>query len=84
MQQTTVISARIDPRRKAKAEAILNKLGVSPGQVINMLYAQIELRKAIPFPLAIDDSPVVAPPIEHVAHVWDKLDDEDYSHLAKS
>lgn len=84
MQATTVIRARIDPRRKARAEAILRKLGVSPTQAINMLYAQIELRKAIPFPLGIEDNRSVAVPIEHVAHVWDQLDQEDYSHLAKS
>ncbi len=84
MPQTGVIRTRIDPRRKARAEKILNKLGVSPTQAITMLYAQIELRKAIPFPLHLDDNHSVAAPIEHVAHVWDQLDHEDYSHLAKS
>ncbi len=84
MPQTAFIRTRIDPRRKARAEKILNKLGVSPTQAITMLYAQIELRKAIPFPLNLDDNHSVAAPIEHVAHVWDQLDHEDYSHLAKS
>ena len=84
MQQTAVIRTRIDPRRKARAEKILSKLGVSPTQAITMLYAQIELRKAIPFPLHLDGNHSVAAPIEHVAHVWDQLDQEDYSHLAKS
>ena len=84
MQPTAVIRTRIDPRRKARAEKILSKLGVSPTQAITMLYAQIELRKAIPFPLHLDDTHSVAAPIEHVAHVWDQLDHEDYSHLAKS
>lgn len=84
MQQTAVIRTRIDPRRKARAEKILSKLGVSPTQAITMLYAQIELRKAIPFPLQLEDNGSVAAPIEHVAHVWDQLDHEDYSHLAKS
>jgi len=74
----------MDPRRKARAEKILSKLGVSPTLAITMLYAQIELRKAIPFPLHLDDPRSVAAPIEHVAHVWDQLDHEDYSHLAKS
>lgn len=84
MQPTAVIRTRIDPRRKARAEKILSKLGVSPTQAITMLYAQIELRKAIPFPLQLDDNRSVAAPIEHVAHVWDQLDQEDYSHLSKS
>lgn len=84
MPPTAVIRTRIDPRRKARAEKILSKLGVSPTQAITMLYAQIELRKAIPFPLHLEDTHSVVAPIEHVAHVWDQLDHEDYSHLAKS
>lgn len=42
-------SARIEPRRKHRAEAVLEKLGIAPSQAINMLYAQIELLKAMPF-----------------------------------
>ena len=80
---TAIIRTRIDPRRKTRAEAILSKLGVTPTQAINMLYAQIELRKAIPFPLILEDNSAIAPPIEHVAQVWDQLDNEDYSHLLK-
>lgn len=81
MPATAIIRTRIDPRRKTRAEAILNKLGVTPTQAINMLYAQIELRKAIPFPITVEDNRDIAPPIEHVAQVWDQLDNEDYSHL---
>ncbi len=83
MSQTAIIRTRIDPRRKAKAEAIMEKLGVSPTQAINMFYAQIELRKAIPFPLSLGHDRAIAVPIEHTAQVWDQLDSEDYSHLAK-
>ena len=81
MSSTAIIRTRIDPRRKTRAEAILNKLGVTPTQAINMLYAQIELRKAIPFPLTLEDNRAVVPPIEHVAQVWSELDNEDYSNL---
>lgn len=81
MSSTAVIRTRIDPRRKTRAEAILTKLGVTPTQAINMLYAQIELRKAIPFPLTLEDNSPVAPPIEHVAQVWGQLDNEDYANL---
>lgn len=48
-----------------------------------MFYAQIERRKAIPFPVAIQDERNVVPPIEHVARVWGELDQEDFSHLDK-
>lgn len=81
MSSTAIIRTRIDPRRKTRAEAILNKLGITPTQAINMLYAQIELRKAIPFPITLEDNSVIAPPIKHVAQVWDQLDSEDYSDL---
>ena len=48
-----------------------------------MLYAQIERRKAIPFPVSIEDNSDVMPPIEHVARAWGELDQEDFSYLAK-
>ncbi len=48
-----------------------------------MLYAQIERRKAIPFPIAIENNRDVVAPVEHVAQVWGELDQEDFSHLDK-
>lgn len=83
MAETAILRARIDPRRKTAAEAVLKKLGVTPTQAINMLYAQIVRRKAIPFPVSIDDDTDILPPLAHVAEVWGRLDDDDYSQLAK-
>lgn len=51
--RTEMVRARIEPRRKRRAEAILDKLGIQPSQAINMLYAQIELMKALPFDLRV-------------------------------
>lgn len=51
--RTEMVRARIEPRRKHRAEAILDKLGIQPSQAINMLYAQIELMKAMPFDLRV-------------------------------
>ena len=67
------------PTRKARVEKILDQLGMTSTQAVNMFFAQIERRKAIPFPVAIDDNRDVAPPIEHVAKVWDDLDQTDFS-----
>jgi addiction module RelB/DinJ family antitoxin len=39
MSATAIIRTRIDPRRKTRAEAILNKLGFTPTQALNMFYA---------------------------------------------
>ena len=83
MSSSAILRTRIDPRRKARVEKILDQLGVTPTQAVNMLYAQIERRKAIPFPVSIEDNSDIVPPIEHVARAWGELDQEDFSHLAK-
>ncbi len=83
MPATAILRTRIDPRRKARVEKILDQLGMTPTQAVNMFFAQIERRKAIPFPVAIQDNSDIAPPIEHVAKVWGELDQEDFSHLDK-
>jgi addiction module RelB/DinJ family antitoxin len=51
-----ILRTRIDPRRKARVEKILGQLGVTPTQAVNMFFAEIERRKAIPFPVAIGDT----------------------------
>jgi len=83
MSTTAILRTRIDPRRKARVEKILDRLGMTPTQAVNMFFAQIERRKAIPFAVSTEDNRDVAPPIEHVAAVWGGLDDEDFSSLAK-
>lgn len=49
------ISTRIDPKLKAKAEAIFAKLGLSTGEAIRMFYAQVDIDKALPFQPALSD-----------------------------
>jgi len=82
MSSTAILRTRIDPIRKARVEKILRRLGMTPTQVVNMLYAQIDHRKALPFAVTLDDNEI-APPIEHVAETWGKLDNEDFSKLDK-
>ena len=81
MSATAILRTRIDPRRKARVEKILDQLGMTSTQAANMFFAQIERRKAIPFPLAVKDNSDIAPPIEQVAKVWGNLDQTDFSHL---
>lgn len=83
MPATAILRTRIDPRRKARVEKILDQLGMTSTQAVNMFFAQIERRKAIPFPVSIEDDSDIAPPIEHVAKVWGDLDQTDFSHLDK-
>lgn len=58
--RTDMVRARIDPRRKQRAEAVLEKLGIAPSQAINMLYAQIELIKGMPFEMRIPNKKTIA------------------------
>ena len=47
--RTTLFSARVPSARLKKAEIILDRLGMKPGDAFNMMLAQIELRKGLPF-----------------------------------
>lgn len=72
---TAIVRARLERRRKARVEKILRRIGVTPTQAVNLLYAEIERQKAIPFPIALgEDNSDLLPPIEHVAQVWNELD----------
>jgi len=46
--------ARVPARRLKKAEKILDRLGLKPGDAFNMLLAQIELRNGVPFDLTTE------------------------------
>ena len=46
---TSLFRARVPADRLRKAEEILARLGMKPGDAFNMLLAQIELREALPF-----------------------------------
>lgn len=46
---TTLFRARVPAARLRNAEKILKRLGMKPGDALNMLLAQIELRQALPF-----------------------------------
>jgi addiction module RelB/DinJ family antitoxin len=48
-EATTLFRARVPAARLRKAEEILSRLGMKPGDALNMLLAQIELREALPF-----------------------------------
>ncbi len=49
MANTSAVYARIDNDVKARAEAILARLGITPSSAIQMLYSQIILRQGLPF-----------------------------------
>jgi addiction module RelB/DinJ family antitoxin len=81
--KTAILRARVDSKRKARVEKILLELGLTSTQAINIFFAQIERRKAIPFPLTTSSNADILPPLEQVARIWDGLDDADFSYLDK-
>lgn len=53
MTKAATVQARVETKLKKQADSVLKKIGVSASQVINALYAQIVMRKGIPFELKI-------------------------------
>ena len=49
MTRATTVQARIEPELKEMGDAILKKIGITASQAINALYAQIVMRKGLPF-----------------------------------
>jgi len=53
MGKTSSIRARIEPDLKGKAELIFQQLGLTTTQAITLFYKQVELKKGLPFDVAI-------------------------------
>lgn len=51
--KTANVMARVEPSIKAKAESVLDSLGISASVVINALYHQIIYTKSVPFSMAL-------------------------------
>lgn len=53
MAKTAMIRARTEPNLKEEVENILEKLGMTSTEAINMFYRQVKLRKGLPFDVKI-------------------------------
>jgi len=51
LSKTELFRARIDRGRKARAEVILKRFGLTPGEAVNVLFAKIEEVGGLPFDL---------------------------------
>ena len=49
MTQTANLHVRIEPDVKERAEEILDALGISASNAVNMFYKQLVLRRGLPF-----------------------------------
>ena len=50
---TTTFKATVSNARLKKANAVLQKLGLSAGDAFNLMLAQIEIHKALPFAVSL-------------------------------
>ena len=69
-ESTVLFRARVPRSRLHRAEKVLSRLGLKPGDAFNMLLAQIELREAVPFPVTTRLTPLLTS--EEQAGVWTK------------
>ncbi len=53
MAKTEAIKARVEPKLKARAERILDELGLDASDAIRVFYKQVVLRNGLPFDVAI-------------------------------
>jgi len=51
-----MIRARVEPELKHDAEAVLNKLGMTPTEAITLFYKQVTLYRGLPFPVRIPNA----------------------------
>jgi len=53
VRKEAMIRARTTPRLKKEAEKIIDHLGMTPSQAINLFYRQVCLRRGLPFAVEI-------------------------------
>jgi DNA-damage-inducible protein J len=53
MGKTATVRARIEPDLKADVEKVLDRLGLSTTEAINLFFSQIHLRRGLPFQVEI-------------------------------
>lgn len=49
MAKTAVVTARVEPEIKERAEKVFRALGISASEAINLFYNQVRLRQGLPF-----------------------------------
>ncbi len=67
-ETTTIIRTRVPVRRLRRAEKILQTLGLTPADAVNILLAQIEIRRGLPFEITTQPKPLLS--MDEQATVW--------------
>jgi DNA-damage-inducible protein J len=47
--KSAMVNTRINPKLKAQAESIFNKIGLTSAEAVRLFYAQVCLHKGLPF-----------------------------------
>ena len=68
MNDTTILRTKVPARRLQRAEKILRELGLTPTDAVNMLLAQIEIRRGLPFAVTAQARPLLS--AEEQAAEW--------------
>ena len=53
MGKTAIVRARVEPKLKRGAEAVLKKIGLTSSEAITLFLTQVKLTKGLPFPLRV-------------------------------
>ena len=69
-QATTTFKTEVPDARLRKANAVLKKLGLSAGEAFNLMLAQIEIQKRLPFAVSLQPKPLLD--AEEQADEWTK------------
>lgn len=56
MAKSETIRARVEPGLKQEAEAVLDRLGMTPTEAITLFYKQVSLHRGLPFPVRIPNA----------------------------
>ena len=53
MSRTATVRARVEPGLKSEVDKVLDRVGLSTTEAINLFYCQIRLRHGLPFPVEV-------------------------------
>lgn len=60
MAKTAMVRARTTPDLKSEVEGILDKLGLTTTEAINLFFSQVKLHKGLPFDVRIPNKTTLA------------------------
>lgn len=84
MPKTAMIRARVEPRLKEDAEAVLRRLGLSPTQAVTLFYKQVTLHRGLPFAVSVPNARTRRAMRDALAGrdlaEWPSLDDLEAAH----